>query len=108
MKRILFSLLIIMAGAATAGAFTLATWGTDMPSGLTGKLSTNVQLWYNHSSDQSGYIAATSHEKGTKTYASSSGDATIYSEDATLASDLPSTIPSGTASAAWGSTWSSL
>ncbi|MBJ6724086.1 hypothetical protein [Geomesophilobacter sediminis] len=96
-KAILFALLTLAAAATAYGAAQTMAYGTALPTGLNGKLSTNVQLAYKSSADNSGYTVGTYHTQGTKTYASSSGDATIWTSS-TTAKDIPA-APVGTASA---------
>jgi len=106
-KILLIATLLVAISAATAFATgSASTYGATLPTGLPGKLSTNVNIAYVSSTDLSGYSAGTSHAKGTKTFASSSGDAAIFSYDATN-QQVPD-APTGTASAAFGSGWSAL
>ena len=108
MKKIILLIAALMLALSSSSAFAAATtmgYGTALPSGLSGKLSTNVMLAYKSSADNSGYTAGTSHTKGTKSYGSSSGDAAIYSAD-TLSKDIPA-APTGTAGASW-SGWTAL
>jgi len=105
---ILIATLLVAISAATAFAAatgSVSTYGS-LPTALPGKLSTNVGLAYISSADNSGYTAGTSHAKGTKTFASSSGDAAIFSYDATN-QQIPA-APVGTASAGFGTGWSAL
>src|SRR5690349_18573554 len=105
MKKAIFFLLT-MALAASAIADT-TTYSTSMPGGLPGKLSNNVQAVYDAAGDKSGYSVGTYHGQGTKSYASSSGDAAIYVSEATKQT-IPS-APVGTASASWNSSdWKAL
>lgn len=106
---ILIAALLVAISATTAFAAatgSTTTYSTSLPTGLPGKLSTNVNIAYISASDNSGYTAGTAHAKGTKTFASSSGDAAIFSFDATNQA-IPA-APVGTASAGFGTGWSAL
>ena len=101
------TLLVALSAASAFAAATTLDYGTALPTGLPGKLSTNVQLAYKSAADNTGYTAGTSHNKGTKSFGSSSGDAAIFSADATNQA-IPD-APVGTASAAFtAGTWTAL
>lgn len=97
MKKTIIFTLASLCMALTAYATYSPTWSTTLPSGLTGKLSTNVVVGYSAGNGNLGYVVGTYHTSGTKEYASSSGDAAIWSNDTTK-KDLPD-APTGTASA---------
>ena len=89
--------------AGTAGSLTVPT-GTATVTAIV-KLSNKVGLQYTKQATGLGYVVATSHTSGTRTYGSSSGDSKIYYVD-TLATSGPGTAPTGTASA--GFTWTAM
>lgn len=80
----------------------------DAPNTLVFKLSKNVQMDYKAHNLKTGYAIAAYHNKGTKTYGSSSGDSKIF-ENSALSVEAP-TAPDGTASADFPSSagWSAL
>lgn len=79
------------------------TVNTDNP--LTLKMSNNVLVQYDAAASGLGYSIAAYHTSGTRTFGSSSGDASIFWFDGT-AEDAP-TAPTGTESADF-STWTAL
>jgi hypothetical protein len=105
---LLIATLLVALSAATAfAAATTMAYGTALPTGLPGKLSTNVFLAYKSEANNTGYTAGTSHNKGTKSFASSSGDAAIFSAEGTNIA-IPD-APDGTASASFtAGTWTAL
>lgn len=97
---------VASASSAFAAATTVAYATGDVAVGsATVKTSKNVYINYKSSSDNTGYAAATYHNKGTKTYGSSSGDSKVY-EKANTAEAVPD-APTGTASANF-SGWTAL
>ena len=107
MKKI-FALMLIFSVASASAAFALTVTNQtgDVAVGtLTIKTSKNVYFYYKSALDNTGYSVSTYHNKGTKSFGSSSGDAKIY-EFAETAKDCP-TAPVGTASADFTG-WSSL
>ena len=120
MKKILMILTAaaIMASATTifaADAVYTDTNTTDStltvgtaPNTLVFKLSKNVLMAYNVFADSTGYAISAYHNKGTKTFGSSSGDSKIFENSATKVD--PPAAPQGTASAAFTSAdgWSAL
>ncbi len=112
MKKIVMMTLLLFAvsaGSALA-AFEAGANDGSLALGTTGpatvKLSKNVKLDYIAETDGLGYIVGTTHTSGTKTYGSSSGDSKIWSIDG-VETALPTTAPSGTASADF-SGWTAL
>ena len=105
-KAILFALVSLLAAAAAHAATD--TYSASLPTSLPGKLSTNVQVVYDASTDNSGYSAGTYHSKGTRSFASSSGDAAIWAATGTAVT-IPA-APTGTASADFPNTtgWGAL
>lgn len=107
MKKI-FALMLVLtiASASSAFATTVAySTGAVAVGNATINTSKNVKINYKSAADFSGYAAATYHDKGTKTYGSSSGDAKVY-EKANTAEAVPD-APTGTATANF-SGWSAL
>ncbi|TYO99943.1 hypothetical protein EDC39_101103 [Geothermobacter ehrlichii] len=98
-----FSTGFAMAATWKSGDFALTDTNDD---DLTIKLSNNVSLNYDAATNGLGYSVATYHSSGTRTFASSSGDAQIFWYDGTQ-QDPPS-APTGTASAAFDSNWNAL
>ena len=104
MKKIaLFAvLLLLVTSGSVFAAFESPDDSGSLTIGSTGsttvKLSKNVKLEYGAHATGLGYVVGTYHTSGTKTYASSSGDSKIWSQDGTGVS-TPSTVPEGTASA---------
>lgn len=82
----------------TAATLTVGT--------LVFKLSKNVLMAYKSASDFTGYSIGAYHNKGTKTFASSSGDSKIF-EAVITAKAIPA-APVGTASADFSTGWSAL
>ena len=111
MKKILACSIALLAMAATpvfaATGFTQATNGQVQLGKQAGNqtnvpVSTNVQLDYigDTVGPGLGYILAASHSSGTRTYASSSGDTAVYYTGTSMdTTDVPTTAPTGTASA---------
>lgn len=100
------ALLLSIGGGAWATATTI-DYGTTLPTGLNGSLSNSVQLAYKSSDDNSGYTAGTYHDKGTRTFGASSGDAALY-YSITTATAIPD-APSGTDTADFDSgTWTKI
>lgn len=115
MKRIVaLSLAVAIAGTSSvafADAVTKAYSDTSANSTLTVgtlifKLSKNVYMSYKSDTDNTGYSIGAYHNKGTKTFASSSGDSKIF--EATLTAKTLPDAPVGTASADFSSGWSAL
>jgi hypothetical protein len=107
-KSVLLAIAFILCLGVT-GAFAVGTtlgYGTALPTGLNGALSNNVKLTYQSSADNSGYTAATYHDKGTRTFGASSGDAALYYA-ITTGHDIPG-APSGTESAQFGADWTKI
>lgn len=103
-KRILLAiaLMVCFAAGAFAGSGSTTTYSSSLQTavpGLKGALSTNVQLAYISETNNTGYSVGAYHAKGTKTYASSSGDAQIW-QSGTTGKAIPA-APIGTASAAF-------
>jgi len=97
-------------GTEAAGSTGSGITAANNPK-LTQQLSTNVLMDYISATDGAGYIVGTFHNKGTRTYGSSSGDTQIFSAVITTTGTgiaLPTTAPTGTASAAFTSTWTAL
>jgi hypothetical protein len=123
MKKILACAICLFAIASANSAFAAfsagpRTLGTGVAgTGITAannptliqQLSTNIEMDYIAAADGAGYIIGALHDKGTRTYGSSSGDAKIYWATITTSGTgiaLPTTAPTGTASAAWtATTW---
>lgn len=118
MKKIIALALVLTFSASAAFATTAAFDATNMTAAtqtitsddtnlgtLVFKLSKNVKLDYKSYSDYTGYAIATYHNKGTKTYGSSSGDSKIF-ENAATAVEAPA-APQGTNSANFTG-WSAL
>ena len=107
-KKIILAVAFLLAVGVSSGVYAAVTdYTANLSSiGLPGKLSTNVVLAYGHSTDQSGYVAGTYHLKGTKSFASSSGDSAIFASEVT-AFALPD-APTGTATAGFASGWTAL
>lgn len=101
MKKIMFTMLFVL--ATTSAAFAAAQSG-DASNGLTVgatrttvvKGSKGVTVSYN--GVQQGYILGAWHTSGTQTFGTSAGDTKIFKADGTAAS-LPTTIPTGSATA---------
>jgi len=109
MKKI-FALMLVLTVASASAAFAAATTvaastGAVAIGTATVNTSKNVYIAYKSSANNDGYAVVTYHDKGTKTYGSSSGDSKVY-EKANTGNACPD-APSGTASADF-STWSSL
>jgi hypothetical protein len=110
MKKIaiLTVLLFMVTVGSSFAAFPLGDAGT-LVVGTTVKcdlkLSNNVGLAYTAQATGLGYVVATSHSSGTRTYGSSSGDSKIYYIDE-LDAVSGLTAPTGTASA--GFTWTPM
>jgi len=107
MKKI-FALMLVLSVAFASSAFatTVSNLTGDVAVGnTTVKTSKNVYLFYKSAADATGYAASAYHNKGTKTFGSSSGDAKVY-EFKETAKDCPA-APVGTASADF-SAWTSL
>lgn len=85
----------------TGGSKTIGSTSTAVV-----KLSKGVSIDYVSATGGLGYVVGTYHSSGTKTFASSSGDSKIWSKDGT-AQSIPSTAPTGTASADF-SGWTGL
>lgn len=86
----------------TAGTVTVGTSGKSADV----KVSKGVSLAYKSQATGLGYSVATYHSSGTKTFASSSGDSKIWSQNTTAVA--PPDAPSGTASANFTSSWTAL
>lgn len=98
-------------------AFAGTVWASqsgDASNGLTIGTSTNtytvkgskgVTVTYDGAAQ--GYVLGSYHTSGTQTFGSSSGDTKIFKSDGTNAT-LPSTIPTGSESATWGSGWAAM
>lgn len=107
MKKVLLIALALSLFAAPA--FAAASWvsgaatlGTSSGGQLSVQLSNNVQLDYQAATDGSTFAAASYHTRGTRTYASSSGDAKIYYQNATaVASPSAPAVGSTMDSSAW-------
>lgn len=120
MKKSISLAALFLFAIGAAGVYAEVTgnttdYGTTMPSAtvggqtvaLKGNLSTNVKLAYTSSADNSGYTAGTYHEKGTRTFASSSGDAALY-YSITTDTDIPA-APTGTDTANFvNTTWTKI
>lgn len=109
MKKIL-SLMLVLTVASASSAFATATTvayatGAVAVGSATVNTSKNVLINYKSAADNTGYAVATYHNKGTKTYGSSSGDSKVY-EKGNTAEGAP-LAPTGTASADF-SGWTSL
>ena len=109
MKKI-FALMLVFSVASASAAFAAATTVSNQTGDVSVgtliiKTSKNVYFYYKSASDNTGYAVSTYHNKGTKSFGSSSGDAKIY-EFAETAKDCPA-APVGTASADFTG-WSSL
>jgi hypothetical protein len=110
-KTILFALVTLLLAASAFATAVTQDYGTALPtpSGgtpIAGKLSTNVLLAYKSETNNTGYTVGAYHSSGTRTYASSSGDATIWVAN-TTAHAIPA-APVGTASADFsGGDWTS-
>ncbi|PLX91345.1 MAG: hypothetical protein C0621_11115 [Desulfuromonas sp.] len=110
MKKIL--ILTIAAALFATPALAATTFNVDDGSGVTlgssetmnVKLSKNVKMGYAAATAGLGYVIGAFHTSGTRTFASSSGDAKIFFTNTTGA-DLPA-APTGTASA--GFSWDAL
>ena len=114
MKRIVALTLALALTITASAAFATDKAYSDTDTGaatltvgtLVFKLSKNVLMAYKSASDFTGYSIGAYHNKGTKTFASSSGDSKIF-EAAVTANGIPD-APVGTASAAFGSGWTAL
>lgn len=114
MKKITFLTLILFVLGSSA-AFAATSWQTDTATlgtaghQLTIQLSNKVGMYYVADTATSGlgYVMATSHSSGTRTYGSSSGDAKIYYFDGTSQAPPTTTAPTGTQSADW-TNWKAL
>jgi len=109
MKKI-FALMLILTVASASAAFAAATTvaastGAVAVGTTTVNTSKNVYVAYKSDTNNSGYAVVTYHDKGTKTYGSSSGDSKVY-EKANTGNGCPD-APVGTASADFSS-WTSL
>lgn len=110
MKKIVFFALVLV-----AFSFSLASAGYEAGPKTLGstetmvvQLSNGVQMDYIADTTTSGlgYIVGASHKSGTRSFGSSSGDASIYFIDG-VNTALPTTVPTGTGSADF-STWKAL
>lgn len=102
----MLALTVASASSAFATATTVGYTETPTLGTLVIKLSKNVSLNYKSAGDNTGYAVATYHNKGTKSFGSSSGDSKIY-ENPSTAQDAPD-APIGTASANFASPWVAL
>lgn len=109
-KRVLLVaafLLSIGGGAWAVVTGDTTTYSATLRTELKGQLSNNVLYAYTSSADNSGYSAGTYHNKGTRTFASSSGDAALY-YSITTATAIPA-APSGTDTANFDTaTWTKI
>lgn len=110
MKKSLLLAIAFVLSVGIVGAQAVATsfdYSETLDESLKGSISANVLLAYESSADNSGYTVGTYHKKGTRTFASSSGDAALY-YSITTATALPD-APTGTASADFDSTtWTKI
>lgn len=115
MKKIaLFAALLLVFSSGAAFAWSSGTYDAGDTAGTVTvgststanvKVSKGVSLSYKSQTTGLGYSVATYHSSGTKTFASSSGDSKIWSQNTTAVA--PPAAPSGTASAAF-SGWTAL
>ena len=82
--------------AGTAGRVTLGSTAT-----LSVGVSNGVRINYTAATNGTGYAIGAYHEGGSRSFGSSSGDTSIFYDEATAVT-LP-TAPAGTASADWSS-----
>ena len=114
MKRIVTLLLALALTVAASTAFATSKGYSDTAVSsatltigtLVFKLSKNVLMAYESETNFTGYSIGAYHNKGTKTFASSSGDSKIF-EAAKTGMDIPD-APVGTASANFATGWTSL
>ncbi len=110
MKKLMImaAILLLSAGISYGAAFKSGnvTLADNNDDSLAVQLSTNVSLAYDAATGGLGYSVSSYHSSGTRTYASSSGDAAIFWQGATGVA--PPAAPSGTASAAFDSNWDAL
>lgn len=112
MKKSVLLAIAFVLSIGIVGAHAVATteaYTETIPDSLlkVGTISANVLITYESSADNSGYTVGTYHKKGTRTFASSSGDAALY-YSITTATAVPD-APSGTASADFDSaTWTKI
>lgn len=107
---VLFSLTCGSAlAASTYTTDTIDLGGTDDTPELSIQLSKGVGMAYvaDTDTDGLGYIVGTSHTSGTRTFASSSGDAKIFFIDAKDSDISGIDVPTGTESADFDG-WSAL
>jgi hypothetical protein len=110
MKKIIFAVLSVL--FASSSAFAAAQSG-DASNGLTiGATATTVVkgskgVTVSYNGVQQGYILGTWHTSGTQTFATSAGDTKIFKATGTAVT-LPTTIPTGSATADFGSSFTAL
>lgn len=115
MKKTIIALLLSVFVASVSFAATSSTnWilvengndlGTTSTPAFSAKGSKGVSVAYLATAQ--GYVIGASHSSGTQTYASSSGDTKIFKADGTRVA-IPTTAPSGTASASFGNSFSAM
>ena len=112
-KVILLLILLLITGSAVAGQniYSDATTGIILGQAGNNPLtiygSNHVYVTYVYDPNGSGYVLATYHSLGTVTYSSSSGDSRSYRASGTAA-QIPTTPPTGTATANYGALFTAI
>ncbi len=110
MKKTILTILSVL--IASTSAFAAATVG-DASNGLTiGSTATTVVkgskgVTVSYDGVAQGYILGAWHTSGTQTFGTSSGDTKIFKADGTAVT-LPTTIPTGSASATFGTGFAAM